>query len=360
MKVLHYVDDNVLSWAQPWIQTLTALRELGCESAVVCHPGGTLSELMRGAGFPVRLYRPLFPTCPWLSLGLKNIIGIEAPDIIHTRLSSAARLGGWQGARLSLPVVATVDKFPKVKYYERATHLLPCSTSVADHMASLGFARRDMTVVYNSIDVVRYARDEGARRELRRSLSLTDQTVVFLGMGRFVDWKGFDDLVRAFALFLRGRDGDFRLWLLGDGEERPALETLTEELGVVGRIRFWGFIEDVRPYLWGADVYAHPSWGEEAFGLSLLEAMAAGLPCVASESGGMPEILSGGAGLLFPKRDVTNLAQRMEEAAAEAPRLGPAALNRAWDFDVSTVARQTLAVYEKVLARKTEVKVRFN
>ena len=352
MKVLHYVDDNVLSWAHPWIQTLAALRELGCESVVVCRPGGTLAALVEEAGFSVRLYKPALSACPWLSLGLRDIIKAESPDLIHTRLSSAARLGGWWGARLSLPVLATVDKFPKAKYYRKATRLLPCSSSAANHMASLGFARRDMTVIYNAIDVARYARNEKARQELRRSLDIPDDTAIFLGMGRFVDWKGFDDLIRAFALFLRERDGDFRLWLLGDGAERPALEALAEELGVSERVRFWGFMEDVRPYLWGADVYAHPSWGEEAFGLSLLEAMAAGLPCVASESGGMPEILNGRAGLLFPRRDIAGLVRGMEEAGREASRLGAAALARAWDFDAAAIARQTWAVYQKILGKR--------
>lgn len=350
MKVLHHIDGSSTSWARPWIQTLLALRELECESAIVCRPGGTLVAQLREAGFPVRTYRPLISACPWLCVGLRDIIRDEAPDLIHTRLSSAAHISGWHGARLSLPVVSTIDTFPKAKYYRRATHILPVSSSVAEHMASLGFDGRDMTILHNSIDVARYARDEGARREGRRSLGVEDGTAVILGMGRFVDGKGFDDLIRAFALLVREWD-DIQLWLLGDGEERPALEALAAELGIDARVRFLGFAEDVRPYLWAADVYAHPSWGGEAFGLSLLEAMAAGLPCVAAESGGMPEVL-GGAGLLFPKRDVQGLARRLEEAVMDAPCLGAAALERAWAFDASAIARRTVAIYEKVLARE--------
>lgn len=352
MKVLHYVDDNVVPWVRPWIQTLKALREIGCENVILCRPGKNLADQMCGAGSSVRLYRAPVSALPPLAFGLGDIIRDEAPDIIHTRLSSAARLGGWWGERLSLPVVATVDKFHKAKYYRRATHILPVSAAVAEHMASLGFDERDMTVLHNSIDVARYARDEGARREMRRSMGVVDGTTVLLGMGRLVDEKGFDDLIRAFAILVSERD-DIQLWLLGDGEERPALEALAEELGLSDRVRFLGFAEDVRPYLWAADVYAHPSWGGEAFGLSLLEAMAAGLPCVASESGGMPEILSGGLGLLFPKRDVQGLARRLEEAVMDAPRLGAAALERAWAFDTSVIARRTVEIYEKVLARET-------
>ena len=96
-------------------------------------------------------------------------------------------------------------------------------------------------------------------------------------------------------------------------------------------------------------MYIHPSWGDEAFGLSLLEAMAAGLPAIASDSGGMTEILAGGCGLLFPRRDITALAGCMNEALAKRDVLSSAGLSRAKDFDISAVAAKTLAVYRKVL-----------
>lgn len=348
MKILHYVDENNLSWAHPWVQLLDQLRERGFRNVVVCRPGGTLSALLQEAGFSVRYDKVPFSAFPRSALGFARIVRDEAPDLIHTRLSSAARIAGWWGERLGCPVLSTVDKYPKAKYYSRATHLLPCSASVAAHMASLGFLRERMTVLHNAIDVRRYRRDESVRARVRAEAGLDTDSVCFVGLGRFIDWKAFDDLIRAFALFLRDRkdQGRFHLWLVGDGEERRALTRLAQSLALGDRVRFWGYIGDVRPLLWGADIYVHPAWGQEAFGLSLLESMASGLAAIASDNGGMAEILGGGEfGPLFPIKDVPALAERMGQALEDLEPLRLKAVSRAHDFDVAAIADRTAAVY---------------
>ena len=90
MKILHYVDENNLSWAHPWIQLLDQLRERGCRNVVVCRPGGTLSALLQEAGFSVRNDKVPFSAFPGSALGFARIVRDEAPDLIHTRLSLAA------------------------------------------------------------------------------------------------------------------------------------------------------------------------------------------------------------------------------------------------------------------------------
>ncbi|MBQ7215090.1 MAG: glycosyltransferase family 4 protein [Synergistaceae bacterium] len=351
MRVLHYVDDDNLSWEKPYIQLLGALRELGCENIAVCRPGGSLASSLEGAGFEVHTYRPLIAGVPVFARGFRKILDSIRPDIIHTRLSSAAYIAGLCGKKSGVPVLAAVDKFPGPKYYENASLILPCSSPVYEHMLAQGVPPEKMQVIPNAADVKIYARNASVREGIRKSEGLTDSTICFLGMGRLIDWKGFDDLLKGFAEFLKGcGDPDrFVLWLAGDGQERDSLRKLAHSLGITERVRFWGFVDDVKPILWGADVYIHPSWGDEAFGLSLLEAMAAGLPAIASDSGGMTEILAGGCGLLFPRRDITALAGCMNEALAKRDVLSSAGLSRAKDFDISAVAAKTLAVYRKVL-----------
>ncbi|MBQ7219943.1 MAG: glycosyltransferase family 4 protein [Synergistaceae bacterium] len=348
MRVLHYADDNMLSWAQPYIQLLEALRDKGCDNVIACRPMGTLSGLMRDAGFEVHTYKPKVSSIPGLALGFRDIVRAVRPNIIHTRLSSAAHIAGFWGRRLHVPVAATVDKFPRKKYYAHAVHILPCSTPVAEFMASQGVPREKMTVIHNAVNVKNYARNETARRNIRIAEGFGDNTVCFLGMGRLVDWKGFDDLLRAFAE-LKGEERDYRLWIAGDGPEREKLGSLAQQLGIHERVKFWGFVKNVKPLLWGADIYVHPSWGEEAFGLSLLEAMSAGLPAIASRSGGMTEILGDSYGLTFPRRDIDSLAGCMRKSIIDADALSESALRRAWDFDISAVSARTLDVYIKIL-----------
>lgn len=352
MRVLHYVDDNVLSWGKPYVQLLGALRELGCENVAVCRPGGTLAGLFEGEGVEVHTYRPIFASVPGFARGLRKIIDTVKPEIIHTRLSSAAYIAGFCGKGLNIPVLSTVDKFPKRKYYEDATLILPCSTPVYEHMLSQGVPHEKMQVIPNAVDVKAYARNDSVREHIRSSEGLTEGAICFLGMGRLIDWKGFDDLLRGFAEFLKvcEKPDRFVLWLAGDGQERDSMHKLAHTLGISGRVKFWGFVDDVKPILWGADIYIHPSWGDEAFGLSLLEAMSAGLPAIASDSGGMTEILCDGCGVIFPRRNITALVHCMREAITKTELLSHAALSRAKDFDISTIAAKTFSLYKNVIA----------
>lgn len=125
MKILHYIDENNLSWARPFIQLLSELKNY-CENIIICRPNGTFAELLRNSDFEVHEYRPLISTVPILCESFSKILKLVKPDIIHTRLSSAARIAGFWGKKLRIPVVSTIDKFPKKKYYENADYILPC------------------------------------------------------------------------------------------------------------------------------------------------------------------------------------------------------------------------------------------
>jgi len=252
MRVLHYVDENRLSWAQAWIQLLEALRKKGIENFVLCRPGGTLREMLAQKGFTVFTYKPAIPWAPPLCACIKDVIRAVKPDVIHTRLSQAALLGGYWGKRLGVPALCTVDKYPKAKYYKYAAHLAACSNGVARHMISRGFDCKKVTVVSNPIDVSRYERPKGYVPQMRKIKSIPQDIPVILAAGRFVDWKGFDVLIKACAK-LAGVD--FRLWLAGDGPQRKALENLAVCLGMTSHITFWGFLDDIRPLMWEADLF---------------------------------------------------------------------------------------------------------
>ena len=73
---------------------------------------------------------PVVQALPFTNTALGRILKREKPDIIHTRLSAAALIGGWWGRRMGIPVVETIDKYPKLKYYRDASMIFPCSTAV--------------------------------------------------------------------------------------------------------------------------------------------------------------------------------------------------------------------------------------
>ena len=118
MKILHYVDCESLSWLSPYIEHIKLLAELGAEPVLVCRPCGDVERAARDNDIPVRTWRPLIAAVPQLSPGFVRLVREISPDIIHTRLSSAARIAGCWREACGVPITATFDKPAKAKAAE--------------------------------------------------------------------------------------------------------------------------------------------------------------------------------------------------------------------------------------------------
>lgn len=351
MKILHYVDENRLSWAVPWLQLLKGLETVGLQNVVACRPGGTLEGLARGSGLEVVTYCPLLQSIPALCRGFGEIVSNVEPDLIHTRLSSAALIGGYWGKKAGIPVVSTVDKYPKGKYYQNTDLLFACSNAVASHMHAEGFSREQVVVVHNPVETSRYKRDDEKRVLFRREQGVEGDDLVILGAGRLVDWKGFDLLVRAFSRVEIPRSC---LWIVGSGPEEGKIREEIERTGA--RARLFPFAEDIRSHLWAADVFAQPSTEPEGFSLMLLEAMSAGLPVIATRIGGTTDILRDGfdGWAIEPGSEAaleTSLKKVLDADGEALALLGRNAEERSGEFTISTLARKTRSLYETVLRK---------
>jgi glycogen(starch) synthase len=176
-----------------------------------------------------------------------------------------------------------------------------------------------------------------------------------LGIGRMVRQKGFDVLLRAFAdAGLAGHD----LLLAGDGAERAELEQLSASLGLAERVQFLGRADRrlaVRLFK-GCAWFVLPS-RHEPLGIVNLEAMAAGKAVVASDTGGVPEVVADGeTGILVAPEDVAALSQAMSELAADPKRLkrlGAAGAARVREFTWAAIADQYLDLYSQAVAAST-------
>ena len=351
MRVLHYVDAAFIGWEVPYIELIKSLDALGIDNILLCRPKGRIEKVAREYNVKLFTYKHLFSWSPIVPPRFMKLIKEISPDIIHTRLSNAARIAGLCGKKLNIPVVSTLDGCFDKNYYKNSTHLLPCSKSVRDYEISCGVSHEKMTIIHNAVNVKFYSRDEKIRNEIRKTKNLDNNKICFLGIGRLTDWKGFDILLKGFAEFLKCQEypQKFILWIAGDGEERENLKNLAKELNINEHVKFLGFVDDVRKILWASDVYVHPSKEDEPFGLSLLQAMSAGLPVIASQSGGIPEMLNRSQGLLFPKSDVKKLSECMNEIITKINSLSELSLERAKDFDVSVIAKKVYEVYEKFI-----------
>jgi len=193
-----------------------------------------------------------------------------------------------------------------------------------------GFGGVAVEVIENGVDPDRYD-PEPDRVAAKERLGLDPRRRYAANVARFHPVKDQATLLEAFAL-VAARLPDVDLLLVGDGPLRPDLERQTASLGIVDRVRFMGVRRDVPAVLAATDVFCLPSVSEAA-SLTLMEAMAAGLPVVVSDVGGNPEIVRAEReGLLVPRRDPEALAgalARMLQTPELAARCGRAGAIRA-------------------------------
>ncbi|MBI9017575.1 MAG: glycosyltransferase [Phycisphaerae bacterium] len=218
------------------------------------------------------------------------------PDILHCHLVHANIAGRLTGQLARVPkIIATIHTAEQEKRWHLLAERLTCRLSaktvcVSDsvreftHKKSHVPAKRLVTI-YNGIDIDRFAR---ARAIDLRDLGLSPQKKTLIFTGRLHHVKGVDILIEAFArICLRH---DLQLIIAGDGSQRRALEELVEDYDLGRRIVFIGMRADVPALLKAADLFVLPSYWE-GFGLSAVEAMAAEIPVIASDTFGLIDII---------------------------------------------------------------------
>lgn len=196
--------------------------------------------------------------------------------------------------------------------YELADRVLSVSGQLRDlHAQRTGFDSRRITVIHNGVDRERYRPDPLARVRLRGELGLSDDQFCIGCVGNFFPVKDQMTALRAME-GVAAREKQWHLLLIGDGPERPRLEAFVEaHAGWRQHVTFLGTSHRVPELLQAMDVYVLPSIAE-GISNSLLEAMASGIPVVATETGGNPEVVvDRESGLLFPVSDDRTLAAHL-------------------------------------------------
>jgi len=235
-----------------------------------------------------------------------------------------------------------------------ARHIVVNSRDTGRRVAALR-AAAPIEVVHPGVDTAAFATDTAARRAARERLGLADSRVV-LTVSRLASNKGHARVIEALPS-LRARFPDLVYVVVGEGAERPALEKLAAARGVAAAVRFEGLVDDVRAWYAASDVFAMVSGragaqkAGEGFGIAYAEAGAAGVPVVASASGGGSEVVvDGETGRLVEPGDARALEVALAELLADpeaARRLGEAARRHCARFDWERGAD----VLEGVLAR---------
>jgi len=333
---------------------------------VVALRGGQVADWLATAGVPVTVLGVRGRLDALRVARLVDVLRDIKPDLVHTHLFHADLAGRLAAGLVGSPrCVHTVHvaegRFRPWQFaWARLSgggcdRIVAVSSAVRDHHARrAGLPRRKYAVIHNGIDADAFARDDRRRDELRRQWGIGPDEVLLAFVGRLDRQKNVALLLAA-ASRLRQRRSDIRVVVAGDGAERETVRRFVD--GPAGAWARWlGFTEDVAGLLSAADVYVQPSrW--EGFGLAAAEAMAAGLPVVATRVPGLAEVVDDGVtGLLVDSEDAPALTAalgRLADAPDERARLGDAGRRRvreSFSIDVNVAAHENL--YGEVLGQR--------
>ncbi|HEU4724047.1 MAG TPA: glycosyltransferase, partial [Candidatus Eisenbacteria bacterium] len=285
------------------------------------------------------------------------------PDLVHWHAARAHALGAIAAqfapgpARvLSRRVDFPVRRSPgsRLLWSLPVDAIAAISEGVRDALVRSGVAADRIRVVPSGIDLSPF--DVPADRdELRAKFGIETKTVLAFQAAALAPHKSQTDLLKAAARLRDAGERDIQVWIAGDGPLRADLERERDALALGTTVRFLGFREDVNDLLRAADLFVVSSC-LEGMGTATLDAMASGLPVVATRVGGIPEIVADGeTGILVPARDPAALAGAMRRLAADPAlraRFGEAGRARAREFSADRTEERTRAMYDEILQRR--------
>ena len=221
------------------------------------------------------------------------------------------------------------------------------SSYLKDETVRMFSPKKEITVISNFVDTSLFFRSP--KQEIREQLGLRDEKIV-IHISNFRPVKCIGDIIRIFYA-LTGRL-DTTLLLVGDGPERSEAEILVREFGIADRVRFLGKLDDIVPLLSIADLMLMPS-NAESFGLAALEAMACGVPGVATMAGGFPEfIVPGRHGYLLAPGDIEGMTEKAFLLLSDHPHwleCSAACVQQAKQYETASLVEQYEAYYKKLL-----------
>jgi len=280
----------------------------------------TLPELVRSI-VPIQDIKAFFK--------LMSIFRSERPHIVHTHTSKAGILGRWAAFLAKVPVIVHTPHghvfwgyFNKWKtsvfvFLERLTaHITDRIITLTeqekkDHLRFAIAPDVKFAIIHSGVDLIKFSHTKVAPSEMRKQLGISEKTFVVGTVGRLTPVKGHKYLIEAAAKVVLQKP-DTLFVFLGDGEMLTELAEMASSIGIKDHVKFLGWRPDVADVMATFDIFVLPSLNE-GMGKVLVEAMAMGKPIIASDVGGITNlVISGENGFLVPPADPEAIAERIK------------------------------------------------
>jgi len=344
----------------------TAFKERGEEVTVLAGSGGPLFDALKKRGVNYRLLKNMVhPINPFKDLAayreIKDRLRELKPELVSTHSNKAGFLGRLAANKLGITVIHTSHGFLfggrkqtlTCRFYRlmekyaaaRGDLVIAVAQSEFDLAAGLNvIPPQKMVVIHNGLPV----------SEISSFAKPEKEPTHLIMVARFVPPKDHGTLIRALGGL---KELPWRLTLVGDGKGQAAAEKLVNVSAITDRVDFVGLRDDIEELLSTASIFVLSSL-REGFPISILEAMRAGLPVVASRVGGIPEaVVEGETGFLFEPGDELSLRSRLAELIANPAlclQMGQAGQKRFQDkFTLDQMVEQTASIYKKLVNHNT-------
>jgi len=357
MRIVHVASGREWRGGQKQVWLLaTALHEMHgtgrrdpLDQVVVTGAGSELESRLQSGGIPVRAaawHAGIDPRVLWAAISEAG----RGACILHAHDGHSVFIAGVAAALTGRPLVATrrVDfRLKRPFFWKRATRVIAVSKAVRAVLLKRGFDAARIPVIWSAMDVDAVAATRPI--DVRGMLGVSADAQVAINAAALAPEKDQATLIEA-AARLAARLPRLRWIIAGDGRVRADLEQLIVARGLQDRVRLVGFLPDPRPWVAASDLMVLSS-REEGFGGTLLDALALGVPIVATRAGGIPEVVGAEAGLLVPPGDPAAFAAAVQQVLENADlrrRLSDAGRNRAAQFSHRRSAEAVLEVYREI------------
>ena len=352
-----------------------ALMRAGHHADLICDPAGALWERARAAGivcYPLRIRNSVDAAA---GLKLRKLLAHRPYDVVHFHTARAHALAPFvQGRARALIVTRRMDYAPNRLFapwlFNRAVDgVAAISPAVADALVRAGVDRERVAIISSGVDCERFRPPSVSERAAARgALDLADGQLAVGTVGMLEPRKGQRYLIDAMALVGGGANEsdrttvpvnattqftEMRCFIAGDGSLANEIAAQIRNYRLDDSTRMMGMIDDPRVLLWALDIFILPSL-QEGLGVAALEAMACGLPVIASATGGLAQtVVDGVTGIQVPVANAHALANAIARLAVEPPSrnaMGAAGRVRVCEnYGMDAMARGTLELYRACL-----------
>jgi glycosyltransferase involved in cell wall biosynthesis len=371
LKIIQMIDSLEQGGAQKLIYDLMFFLKNDFDFYVLSFSGGPYEKKFKDLGLPVSVLGihsekvgfkypcNVIKAKAWLEDNYQKI----KPDIIQAHGIGADIWARWVAPK-DVKIIQTVHLAEAFRgnllnlkglkhyffdhlFYKKTQKIVAVSEAVKKAIVKEGFDSKAIQVIHTAIETKKYFFNPEFKEKFRSEFKIDDQTVVLGSVGRLEWVKGFDVLIKAFAL-INKEIPNTELFIVGEGAERKKLEALIAQFNLQNKVHLLGLRQDVAQILNLFDIFVSSSrW--EGLPLVILEAMANHKPIIATDAGGTPEVIKNNlTGVMIKQENSKLLAGKINfliKNPKQAQKLADNAFAAATDFDISKMAAKYKKIY---------------